>query len=280
MNYVAYTAVLSYQPYVNRSEHLNYGVVVFMPEGGVQVFIASDLRKIRAFNPSSNLAALQDKVKTIPGLVGNADVDTALATLNAFDELRGVERKNLGCFTYKDQTDFQKWVRILLNDTCTTPNRKATQREQKSRLYTDVTKDFKNMGILDVDKTGNPDHKVVTHYAPDPSVDVVVEFALQNGALHIAQTIDLRNPDAARRDRAFGKIYKISYIKEHLNSSALKSYVIVAGGTSPDAQKVIRTIRDDADEIIEWEDRGGMNSFYESWAEYAGKPLPKIPAAS
>lgn len=278
MTQIAYTAILSYQPYANRSEHLNYGVVVFLPDGGIQVYIAGDLRKIRAFNPQANIAFLQDKARSLPELVGDANIDTALSILNATGELRGVEKAHLGCFVYSNEAEFQQWLRILLNDTCSVGDRKSLRREQKSRLYTDVSKDFRNIGILDIHKTGNPDHQVVTHYAPDSNVDVVVEFALQNGALHVAQTIDLRNPDSAQRDRAFGKIYKIGYIKEHLNSSALRSYVIVAGATSQNAQKVIRTIQDDADEIIEWEDRSGMNSFYESWAEYAGKPLPKIPS--
>lgn len=277
MTKIAYTAVLSYQPYANRSEHLNYGVVIFLPEGGVQIHIASNLRKIKAFAPHANISFLQDKVRSIPDLIGKEGLDNALAILNATRELRDVKKENLGCFAYTNDAEFQKWVRILLNDTCSVSEQKSIRREQKSRLYTDVTRDFRNIGILDVNKTGNPDHQVVTHYSPDSNVDVVVEFALQNGSLHVAQTIDLRNPDSSQRDRAFGKIYKIGYIKDHLSNSALKSYVIVAGATSPNAQKVIRTIQNDADEIIEWEDRSGMNSFYESWAEYAGKPLPKIP---
>ena len=75
MTKIAFTSVLSFQPYANRSEQLNYGVVIFMPEGGVKVRIGDDLSKISAFYPKADIDILKNKENSIPELVKNADLD-------------------------------------------------------------------------------------------------------------------------------------------------------------------------------------------------------------
>jgi len=282
MSNLAFHCPLSYQPYPQRDERLNYGIVVFTPEGGVRVHIAASLRKIKAFHPGANLAALRDNELTIPKAVNGAKVETALGLLNAMRVLYDVQFSDLGQFVYTGEQDYMNCVRLLLNVECEPSTTAAMHREPKSRLFYDVRKSFKAIGILGGPHSELPSHRVIEGYAPDPDADVKLEFALKNDSLYLAQTIDLRGDakssvSAMHKNTAFSKAFALGYTKRALSNAKLTSYIIVAGGHTKESERVVSALDHEADHIYDWDSKADMDTFFGDWAKYAGKPLPSIP---
>ncbi|MBU9318921.1 DUF3037 domain-containing protein [Burkholderia multivorans] len=281
---IARYTTLVFQPYPNRTEHVNYGIVAFLPHGGVRVHISSTLRKLRAIWPEVSIDFIRSQEAEIPKLVEGKPLNEAVGILNAIRVLRGVSEKDLGAFSYQNEDQYLREVRLALRSLCETPPGKGRERDSKSRLFLDVKSKFKLLGILATERGALPDHQVVENYVPDSEADVKVEFALQNGRLRVAQTLDLRadtrdSVSPINRNIAYSKTYALHYAKTALEQSGLESYVIVAGAHTDPAQKVISTIRHDVDHIVEWESNSDMDSFFSEWASAAGRPLPMIPIA-
>lgn len=282
MNNSAKYAVLKIQPYPNRTEHVNYGIVVFRPEGGVYLEIASApaLRKVKALYPLIYLRSLKDQEESIPDLVGAASAEESFELLTAISLIRDQDFNRLGRFQYVDEDGFQNQVELALQSQVELHNPKRTKRELKSRLITDVRSRFRNLGILADSKERVPDHQVVENYSPDEDVDVQVEFALQNGLLRLAQTVDLRAATAASKNAAYSKAYTMDVASRSLEASALQTYVIVAGTEADAARKVMHTLEKTANHVLAWEDRSDMESFFTEWAAASGKPLPSLPSVN
>ena len=279
---IARYCTLQFQPHANRTEHVNYGIVVFMPSGGVRVHVANNLRKIKALAPTASVEQLRAQEREIPEFIGDARCDEALQLLKALRVLRPQAASQLGSFRFETEADYAKHAKLALATQCETPVARGRSREPRSRLFYDVRDRFELLGILAEDKTALPDHQVVEHYTPDPGADVNVEFALQNGILRVAQTIDLRADDrdlvtSQHKNAAYSKAYAIHYARTQLESSKLRSYVIVAGAHSTAADKVLTAIRADADAVLDWENRSDMERFFGEWADAAGHPLPLLP---
>lgn len=276
---IAHYAILKLQPYKNRSEHVNYGIVVFMPEGGIQVQIASPLglRKVRALFPLADLHALRDQEDSLPEIVGNAPIKEAVEVLNAICVLRDQDLGTLGKFNYANSDDFRNHVNLALRSQVELPTSPRKARELRSRLFTDVRAKFKDLGILAKLKGELPDHQVVEYYSPDAGTDLQIEFALQNGMLRLAQTIDLRAGTVAARHSAFSKAYAIDFASKVLDKSALATYVIVAGTETEAARKIMGALGKTTDKVLSWEDKSDMESFFREWADASGHPLPELP---
>jgi hypothetical protein len=280
---IALYGVLRFHPYPNRTEHLNYGIVVFLPAGGVQVHIGASLRKVRAMYPLVEIESLRTQASEIAEIIGDANVDEALGILDALCIMPGQLKKDLGRFEYFDQDSLSRNIVLALDAQVEPALSKRKPREPRSRLFVDVRKRFSNLGILAKDQSQLPDHRVVEYYSPDPEADVKVEFALQNGLLRLAQTIDLRGDEGSvsslHRTAAYSKAFAIDYAKKVLETSGKKSYVIVAGTGSDGAQKIMTSIQRSADEVLIWESNSDMATFFEEWSVASGKPLPAIPFA-
>ena len=252
-----------------------------MPEGGVRVHIASGLKKIRAMYPLAEIESLRTQEHSIPELIGNASLSAALAILNVMRIVPDQKINALGCFQFSDEKEYQWHVNLALNSQVEPSSAKQQSREPKSRLFMDVRTRFKALGILAKSKGELPDHQVVEYYTPDPQADVKVEFALQNGILRLAQTIDLRADAAAissiHKQSAYSKAFAMEYAGKVLERSALESYVIVAGTHTDAAKKVMASIERSADHVLAWESAADMQSFFGDWAKASGKPLPLIP---
>lgn len=276
---IARYATLQFQPYPNRTEHLNYGVVVFLPEGGIRVHLISDMRKLKAFASMVDIDKLRTQEDFLPTLVTQDTARTALAKLNALRVLRDVNLQSLGAFAYSSSAEYSQNIQLALQAQCEVAGPFKTIREPKSRLYLDVKSKFKAIGILSSTQDVASDRRVIEHFAPDPSVDVKVEFALKNGKLRVAQTVDLRAGSsdivsAVNRNNAFSKAYAIHFTRSSITN--VESFVIAAGADTDSAQKILTPIAKDADQILHWENGSDMEGFFTDWANAAGKPIPVV----
>ena len=281
MKSTAKYSILKFKPYPNRTEHLNYGMVVFMSNGGVRVHIASGLKKIRSMYPLADIDSLRNQESLIVNIVGNATLNDALNILSVMRVLPDQKEHELGVFHFLDEKEYQRNIDLALNSQVEPVDGKRQNRDSKSRLFIDVRSRFKALQIMAPSNERIPDHQVVEHYAPDPEADVKIEFALQNGTLRLAQTIDLRADamaiSAAHKNVAYSKAYAIDYASRVLESSALESYVIVAGTHTDAAKKVMTSIEKTVDHVLSWESAADMEKFFSEWAKASGKPLPMIP---
>lgn len=277
MKNIAHYAILQLRPYPNRSEHVNYGLVVFLPHGGVRVFIASRLRKVRAMSPSVSLDSIREQEELLPDLIGNALPEEALSILNAINVLDNLSMDSLGRFAYIDQQEFSQQVERALASQVEPPVTRRRGAGSRPRLFFDVRSQFRELGILAGIGETVPDHQVVEHYAPDPAADIKIEFALQNGSLRLAQTIDLRNDSSVQsKSNAYSKAYAIDYASKVLNKSALETFAVVAGSDMEDAKRIMSALKKTTDHVLSWEDRRDMEAFFTSWARASGKPLPEV----
>jgi hypothetical protein len=285
---IARYTLLKYQPFPNRSEHLNYGLLVFPEAGGVRVHIAPVIRKLKVFDPNLDLESIRAQETDLPKLIDaacgtGAALTACLSFLNAMRVLRNVQEESLGTFAYRDENDYLRQVQLSLTSLCEAPRGPGREKDPKSRLFMDVKSRFKALGILAREKGVLPDHQVVEQYIPDKDADLKVEFALQNGLLRMAQTVDLRADSrdlfisTQHRQAAYSKAFALHYAKTTLENSGLRSYVIVAGANTDPAKKVLNAIEGDVDHVLEWESKSDMDGFFAEWAEAAGRPMPSLP---
>lgn len=279
MTPTAQYAVLKLQPYENRTEHVNYGVVIFLPEGGVQVRLASPraLKKVKALYPRVDFRELLEQEQAIPELVGRVGFQESFDLLKALSVLKDDTEERLGRFRFRSTDDFETQVSRLLEsqvEAHAVPRRPTMAR---TRLVTDVRSQFRELGILADAKETIPDHKVVENYTPDSDVDLKVEFALQNGMLRLAQTIDMRASSNASKNVAFSKAYVMDVASRSLEKTALETYVVVAGTESEETRRIMTTLEKTTDHVLAWESRSDMESFFGVWAAASGHPLPSLP---
>lgn len=286
MNAIARYATLTLRPFPNRTEHINYGLMVFDfgPHGIVaSAHIAPVARKLRGFAPHIALDDLEASAKQMAAEVTARQfnsIEKAIDWLHAMNWLRDTSAQHLGGFRFATTEDHQKMVEVSIANLCTPPSPKGIHREQKSRLFIELKNQFKAAGILAPAGTQIPDHIVVQNYAPEPEADVRVEFAMQNTKLHIAQTIDLRTDSeltAQQKASALSKAFSLNYATQVLEPNRLTTWMICAGAKSKQTEKLTHALEKQAQHMVHWEDATEMEEFMSSWAAAAGKPLPTMP---
>jgi len=110
----ATTFLVSYQPYPARAEHCTIGVLVFAEKDKVQLFLAHNLKKVKALDPQSNIkslrASLNEMVKEI-----NYKPTSWEVFKNGKSGLRFSQES--GVFSYTKIDEFERQVQWLLQTT-------------------------------------------------------------------------------------------------------------------------------------------------------------------
>jgi len=231
--------------------------------------------------PGVDLRSLQEQEETLPELIGDLMLDDALDLLNAIAVLQDQKKEDLGKFEFRDQREFAHNVELALASQVEATSQARKRKDSRTRLFTDVRTTFKNLGILAPPGEQVPDHQVIENYSPDPEVELRVEFALQNGSLRLAQTIDLRAEASTlsktAKTSAYSKAFAMDYATRVLEASALETYVIVAGTEHDEAKKVMAALKRSTNQIVSWESPAEISDFFQEWARGAGKPLTELP---
>jgi hypothetical protein len=286
MTSIARYATLQLRPYSNRSEHINYGVLVFEKSNDyvvVEAQVAPVANKVKSFAPHISFAELQSNAHELAKHATNKrfeNIEHALDWFHVMNLLRDSKADSLGAFKFRDIDERQTRIDMAITSLCNTSKPRKISRNSKSRLFYDLRDQFKAVGILALKGMDLPDHQVVEHYAPEPSTDVRVEFALQNGMLRIAQTVDLRSDDelsAQQRNAVLSKAFALTFASQVLNPSSLQTWLICAGARGPTAERLNGALEKQANNVVHWEDKNEMEYFMTTWAHAAGKELPSLP---
>lgn len=282
MNYAQYS-VLSLRPYPNRTEHLNYGIVVFEPTGAVSIHLLKSLSKLSCLVPTLNLGELRDHINKLQETISQ------MTPSQAFDYLRfikmipaQVEMSRLGKFSYNPERSghFAEMIKLCLDSQCAPQTEKRQGNPaNRSKLFSEVKKQF---GIYDMLAKNDTDrHQVITNYYPYDGADLVVDFAIKNDVLYIAQTMDLRTNHRDQisnrhKHEAHSKILSIIFTMED-KSIRTKSHLVVAGLNSPAADRVIDPFINRVDRITVWESQRERSEFFSDWLSASGRHLPELP---
>lgn len=270
--FVAQYGVLSHYPAPNRTEHVNIGIVVFLPHGEVRVHLGQDLKKLRAIDPQTNLETARSWEQSLPLMLQGKSTEEAVRFLSNFGQWS--LSSQLGRFSYRDDSDYLHRVQMALHSLVSTPPRPGRERGDMSRLHMDLKNTFLAKGWLGKN-IGN--HEIVERHPLGPMT--TAEFALRNGVLHVIESLDLRSNNlSAKRNDARSKALTLDMAKRH--EATASRYCVVAGIDSPLINDAKGLLGQYSDEVYTWESVTEMNALMERLGRATGKPGMNIPFPS
>lgn len=208
--------VLRLTPDPLRGESLNVGVVAF-PDEGVKVFIRPDIRRIKAFHP--DLLGLN--WETVEADIQRQLEELAVRNLQEFFIKTSLSPFTIdskpGCASISDDSTSDDAINAIFQRFVDTPTRsippvKAASKRMTSLLNGDLRRWFRSANVFSSNVSDIVKHRVVPNYPVDIESSLFAEFALQNGALHILETLDLRG------------VAKLN--KTHFGEAAMKSVIL------------------------------------------------------
>lgn len=266
---IAQYGVLSHYPQPNRTEHVNIGVVAFLADGSVRVHFGQDLKKLRAMDPQSNLDTVRSWEIGLPRMLQGRSTEQAAEFLRHFGQWS--LSNELGRFAYANEDEYLTRIANALHSLVSAPKGERRERGDVSRLHIDLKTAFNAKGWLgrDIDN-----HEIVERYPIGPMT--TAEFALQNGRLHVIESLDLRtsNPSAKRHD-ARSKALTLDMARKAAPNPA--RYAILAGIDSPLLPEAKALMGDYSEFVFTWESASDMNELMSILGKATGKPGMPIP---
>ncbi|RRS05070.1 hypothetical protein EIP75_05695 [Aquabacterium soli] len=266
---IAHYGVLSHYPQPNRTEHVHIGIAVFLADGSVRVHFGHDLRKLQAIDPQVKLDAVRSWEAGLPRLLEGQTHAAAAAFVKSLGQWSLSD--TLGRFAYTGEEEYLARVTAALHSLVSTPAKPSRERGEVSRLHIDLKTTFTAKGWLGKDITK---HEIVERYPIGPMT--TAEFALQNGRLHVIESLDLRTstPSAKRQD-ARAKALVFDMAKQSAADSA--RYSILAGVGSPlmgDAKALMSRY---SEHVFTWESAQDMSELMNILGAATGKPGLSLP---
>jgi Protein of unknown function (DUF3037) len=266
--------VISYQPNVLRTEHLHIGVVAQKGEDYV-VKLASNLKKLRAFDARVSMKAIRDQETSLGTLIkdiGGVDAAQRIGLLGSWQFT-----DETGQFQYHNESDasFYEGMQWALKTTCEPVSaRPEIDRAPKSRLFLDLKESFKVSGLLGQKLS---DHKLVSRYTLKADEDLHADFALQNSVMHYIETVDFRSVSnlSAKRTEAQSKALVLS-IANSEDPTAI-SYAVIAGSQNEQAKASVKLLERFANQLYVYESSSDMTAFIDKMHLATGVPKLVFP---
>jgi hypothetical protein len=271
---IAQYGVLAHYPQPNRSEHVNIGIVVFLGNGTVRVHFGQDLKKLRAVDPSVKLETVRSWETGLPRLLAGQSVEEATEFLQHFGQWKLSAK--LGRFSFNDDAEYLVRITTALHSLVAPPARGQRERNEGSHLHADLKSAFSAKGWIGNDITN---HEIVERYPLGPMT--TAEFALQNGRLHVIESLDLRtsNPSAKRVDARSKALILDSARRSVRAPNEYVGYAVLAGVDSPLHKDARALMRDYCDNVLTWESAMEMDDLMRRLGEATKKPGLSMPLA-
>jgi len=274
MNIARY-GVLRHQPYPNRSEHLNIGLAVFMPDGSLRIHMAANLRKLKAFDPHADIDTLRGWERDLPAMLAHQSTEVMRHTLGHFGTLRLSE--TLGELAYHDEHSYTQRIAQSLESLTEPRTKPSVAREPQSRLFIDIKRSFEALGWLSANPTDIAKHKIIPRYPIAKDEGVTAEFALRNGKLHVIETLDFRVSTAAAKNLEARSKALVFDLAHDIEGVPIMSYVVIAGGQMDEAKSAIKLMQRYAENVCHWEDKGDMDGLINTLSTAIGQSPLRIP---
>jgi hypothetical protein len=243
-------SLIRYQVDLQRQEVVNIGVVLFTSKGPL-VATTPGQGKVLALNPNYQVSHLFEQAQRLAEALRSlwADSLDPVALVNFFGHGGALMLSSLGHVDIADRSEEQV-LEELLRDLVEPPSRQRARVAQKSRLHTELRNLFREAKILGSEPEDISRHLVVPNYPIDPQTGLFAEFALQNGHLHVTETVDFRlSTPSTKKQEAQAKTLLLVEARARLGSKKLKRYVIVTGA-SADVQSSLNLLQKYSDDLI------------------------------
>jgi hypothetical protein len=272
---IAEYGVMRHQPYANRTEHVNIGIVSFPAEGGVRLHLADNLRKLKAFDPSIDLNNVRSLEETLAPMFDDCSIEQVKVVLSNFGSLRLGDQ--LGRFRYETEHEYLDQVSRALASLVSPHSLRREQREPKSRLFMDLRKAFQVQGWLAHAPNDISKHLIVPHYLIAPEEQVKADFAARNGKLHVTETLDLRAAvSSSKRTEAMSKALVFD-LAAQIEETAVMSYVIVAASDKDSAAPTMRLLHRYSEQVLYWDSHEDMGFYMKTISAALGRPQLELP---
>jgi hypothetical protein len=270
--------VVSHYPHENRSEHINIGIVAWK-DGQPRLHLVNNLRRLAAFDPSVSVSAIRSWEDTLPSFLrsmGLENQDEQHQFLQNWGRWRFSE--TLGVISFSDDAEYLRKVAMMLEIVAEPNPKKGEIRESKSRLSMDMKTLFSMNGWLGRKRDDINNHLIVPRYTLSQDENIVAEFGLRNGRLHVVETIDFRSINHSQKKleaQSKALVFDMAY---ELEGKPVAAYAIVAGAIqNKDSAHSVKLLNRYADHVIDWEDKTGIANFMSMMSKATGREQIDLP---
>ncbi len=228
--------ILTAIPDPRRGERVNVGIVVFRENDlDVRFRLASyKLKALTGVTWDSRIAALQSRIAET--FDRSAPAEDVLRRIQMIDPI--IAPVAMGIINAANLREYERSVEEILSSLVSLPKREKLQVDVQSRINTEIAKVFKKDKVLAKPEESISKNKIVRGLPVAPREGLVADFALKNGKIHIASTLDLRKHNATiaeaalksivldKADEVFEKVLKIGvYAVERDMKSHFKQHI-------------------------------------------------------
>lgn len=192
--------ILTAVPDPRRGERVNVGIMVFRDSDlDVRFRLASyKLKALTGINWDSRIENAQAKIAA--AFDKDAPPEDVLRRIAAIDPL--FLPVGMGTLTASNLPDYERSVDEILSALVLLPKRQKTTDAGQTRINTEIAKVFKKDKVLAKPEESISKKRIVRGLPVALNEGLEADFALQNGKLHIASTLDLRKHNATIAEAA------------------------------------------------------------------------------
>jgi hypothetical protein len=265
-------AILTAVPDPRRGERVNIGIVIFKGNE-LDVRFQQASSKLKALTGSTLDSRIQSASKRIKDFGSNAPVEEILPHIGTVDPI--ISPTGVGIINVHNTADYERRVGEILAALIVPPRERRI--ESQSRINTEIAKAFQKAQALAKQHANINEKKIVRDYSIAPKEGLIADFALKNGKMHIASTLDLRKSNATLAQAALKSIVLDKAEKVFGGNKGPGVHTIgvyaVASGMRPQFKQHIELFGDYADEIYNWEDGRQHRKFLQTMYD----ALPALP---
>jgi hypothetical protein len=246
-------AILTAVPDPRRGERVNIGIVV-IKESELDVRFQQAASKLKALTGSTFDSRIQSAGKRIKEFSSKAPVEEILSRINMVDPI--LSPTGTGIINVHSTADYERRIGEILTTLIVPPRERRT--ESQSRINTEIAKVFQEHKALAKPNTSITKGKIVRDYSVSPNEGLRADFALKNGKLHVASTLDLRKSNATLAEAALKSIVldKATEVFGGNKGTGVRTIGVyaVAADMRQQFKQHIELLGDYADETYNWED--------------------------
>ncbi len=261
-------AILMAIPDPRRGERVNVGIVVFLNDR-IDVRFA-ELSKISALAGGNWDAYATDLRRRLIDQFGSSE--KAEEIIRADPRLDPVfQASDLSWLSINSANEYEDRIKEIMTSLVIRPKPEEA-RSKSTRINTEISRQLRSFKVLAKrDETINT-HRVVRDFYISKKEELIADFALKNGMMHIAATLDLRKSQV-RLDEAALKAITLDKAREIFDSNVKLLGVYAAPEGAQQFKPHIELLKDYSDKVYNWLDESERKAFTGALRRAASRPF-------
>jgi hypothetical protein len=271
-------AIIRLAPDDGRDERMNVGLVVFN-DGSLDVRTPPKLDKVRAISAAADpevLRALISSLADIDARFRDTGAGTIAARRAAIGSVGPLQLSDIGSFLAETASDYEDRLSSIIRTMILAEPAPRKVREKRSKLLKQVKGMFRQERVLAKRDEDLSSHRIVSGFELDEGL--VADLVLQNGALHVVETVDASGDEGSLR-KAISEVGIAALVLERarmkFGDDNVKARLVYSASAS--LERVARPSFDAAAhqgaELVNWASADERNKFIHSMAMLA-TPVP------